>query len=841
MVAAAPLPDLDPALRDAAAWSSGMTYRSRSGIDDDNTHVTGSVFVPRGNAPAGGFPVVALAPRSVGTTPECAASLSPDLLGNSAAARALLDAGYVVFVPDYQGLGQTGDKAGYHPYLDSTTAGYVLIDGVRATKALVPVPTSNSWAALGSVEGGQAAWAANELVEDYGSGLDLIATASLSPAADFEGLADAAAAGALTAEQKLMYVRFLAALKNEHRYDLELDDYRRGVAQQNWDALLACRGADALALAAQIPPQDLQPVDAPALDRLRGYLQKTTLPQGPTSAPMYVIYGGRDPATPAAWTDRALTRACQMGDSIQMSFRPDAGGVESLAAVGWIIDRLKGSGAANDCAAYLAARNEPPTTTYVPSRERRVPSEESGSSATSGAPHRGGISLTTGWLPMAVQLLALASVIVSVGRRPPDWIRRWIPGALMVGFATAAALRLFVAHQGWTARAVSWQAVFWNVALGFAVAAAVFGWRGVAWWRRTVSLLAVGLCVLSGGLALNAATGYFPTMSALWRQVTGSHPDDWVDEETLAQLVRDDVRPAEGVVVWIDTPNDHSGFGHRRELVYLPPAWFGSKPPPELPAVMMLGGEFSQPSDWPVAADAVTTLDRFAAAHGGNAPVVVFPDTTGSLSNDTECVNGPRGNAADHLIKDVVPFVISKFRVSADPSRWGLVGWSSGGTCAAMTAVMHPELFGAFVALDGQLGPNAGTRRQTIARLFGGDEQAWADFDPRTVIERHGSYPEMAAWLGVSEKMAPEHWAAGSAPPSAHELGDWDNYSEEHAANARRLCLLLSGHNVECSVVGYGGAHDFASAGMAFASALPWLAGRLGTPEVPRIPLPGAG
>ncbi|HEX5144885.1 MAG TPA: alpha/beta hydrolase-fold protein, partial [Mycobacterium sp.] len=243
-------------------------------------------------------------------------------------------------------------------------------------------------------------------------------------------------------------------------------------------------------------------------------------------------------------------------------------------------------------------------------------------------------------------------------------------------------------------------------------------------------------------------------------------------------------------------------------------------------------------SDWPVAADAVRMLDRFAATHRGNAPVFVFPDTTGSLSNDTECVNGPRGNAADHLVKDVVPFVISRFGVSPDPARWGLVGWSSGGTCALMTAVMHPDMFGAFVALDGQLGPNVGTKRQTFARLFGGDENAWAAFDPRTVIERHGRYDNMAAWLGVSDEIPTEHHVVGGhLPPGAVE--EWDTYSEEHAANARKLCLLLSGHNVECSVVGYGGSHDFVSAGKAFEAALPWLAGRLGTPDVPTRALPG--
>lgn len=277
VVSDAPPANLDPSVRDASSWARGMTYRSRSGIDDDNTHVTGSVFVPKGDPPEGGYPVVALAPETIGTAADCAASLSPNLLGSSADVAALLKAGYVVFVPDYQGLGKPSDgKTVYHPYLDSTTAGYVIIDGVRAAKTLASAPTSTSWAVLGSFEGGQAAWATNELVDNYGSGLNLIATASLSPIADFEGLADAAMAGTLTPDQKLVYVAFLAALKNENPYELELDDYRRGTAEQNWDALLSCQSAQRSALAEQIPPDDLRPATPEALATLRGYLQKTT-------------------------------------------------------------------------------------------------------------------------------------------------------------------------------------------------------------------------------------------------------------------------------------------------------------------------------------------------------------------------------------------------------------------------------------------------------------------------------------------------------------------------------------------------------------------------------------
>ena len=357
VVSDAPLANLDPALSDAASWTRGMTYRSRSGIDDDNTHVTGSVFVPKGDPPEGGFPVVALAPETVGTAADCAASLSPNLLGNSATVQALLKAGFVVFVPDYQGLGHPADgKNIYHPYLDSTTAGYVIIDGVRAARTMVPA-ASTSWAALGSFEGGQAAWATNELVENYGSGMDLIATASTSPVADFEGLADAAVAGSLTPDQKLIYVAFLAAVKSEYPYDVELDDYRRGTAEQNWDALLSCQNnTERSALAEQIRPDDLRPANPDALKALRGYMQKTTLPQGVTSAPMYVIYGGRDSAIPAAWTERALTRACKTGDVIQIAYWPDQGRqqIDPVATIGWLGDRFKSISSANDCESFIA-------------------------------------------------------------------------------------------------------------------------------------------------------------------------------------------------------------------------------------------------------------------------------------------------------------------------------------------------------------------------------------------------------------------------------------------------------------------------------------------------------
>lgn len=354
------LTNIDPAVRAASSQAKRLTYTSRSGVNDAYTHVTGSVFVPKGKSPEGGFPIVALGHATEGTTSDCAPSLFPDLLQAAPTVAALLDAGYVVSVPDYQGLGHPADgDQTYHPYLDSTTAGYNMIDAVRAARTAVP-DTSTAWAALGSDEGGQAAWAANELAESYGYGLKLIGTASVSPIANVEGIADAAQAGTLTPAQKPVLVAFLAALKEEYEYDVDLDDYRRGAAAQHWDQMLACQ-SDGVArraqLAAEIAPDDLRPADAEALTRLRGYLQKTNLPQGPAQAPMLVMYGEQDAVTPAAWTRHALDRACGMGDVIAIELRPDAarGQIDPVAALGWIAARFASAPAPNDCPSSAAS------------------------------------------------------------------------------------------------------------------------------------------------------------------------------------------------------------------------------------------------------------------------------------------------------------------------------------------------------------------------------------------------------------------------------------------------------------------------------------------------------
>jgi S-formylglutathione hydrolase FrmB len=429
-----------------------------------------------------------------------------------------------------------------------------------------------------------------------------------------------------------------------------------------------------------------------------------------------------------------------------------------------------------------------------------------------------------GWLPATIQVLAAVALIAAVSRRSGRWQIRWLPWAVMVGAGLAAAAYWYTASEGLSGSNPAPHALWiWIGLSGFAAAVLLVGWRKARWWRRGVSFAAVPLSLLAAALALNLWVGYFPTVETAWNQFTAGPLPDQTDQVTVAAMQKARKIPSKGQVVSVDIADTASGFRHRGELVYLPPAWFSSYPAPKLPTIMMIGGEFNTPADWLRTGQAIKTIDQFAAAHHGYAPVLVFVDPGGSFNNDTECVNGLRGNSADHLTKDVVPYMEAKFGVSTDRAKWAVAGWSMGGTCAVDLAVMHPEMFGAFEDIAGDIGPNAGNKDQTIARLFGGNAGTWAAWDPTTVINRHGLYSGLSGWFDVNGSQA--------AVLSTHNIHD-----QAGAANA--LCAAGAANGISCAVETRPGKHDWPYASRAFAAALPWLAGQIGTPDVPSTPLP---
>lgn len=444
------------------------------------------------------------------------------------------------------------------------------------------------------------------------------------------------------------------------------------------------------------------------------------------------------------------------------------------------------------------------------------------------------VSLMHGWLPIAAQALAAALLILAIGWRNRRWRTVSLPIAAAAGLAVTAATYWFIFANGLSGEPAPNPLWIWVTLTGLAAAVALLGWRSAGRRRRTASLLAVPMSALCAGLMLNLWVGYFPTVQTAWGQLTGGPLPGQTDSDTVAKMVAARAVPAKGKVVPVNITGP-SKFKHRGELVYLPPAYFASDPPPALPTVMMIGGQFNTAADWIRAANAVSTIDDFAARNGGNAPVFVFADSGGAFNNDTGCVNGVRGNAADHLTEDVVPYMVEHFGVSDDPANWGAVGWSSGGTCALNLTVKYPELFSTFVDIDGDLAPNAGTKAQTIERLFGGNAAAYDDWDPAVVMERHGDYDGAAGWFAVSEPSTVAAIAGAALQDEPKERAPESNPT----AAARTLCRLGNEYGIDCAVVPAGGKHDWPFAAKAFAAALPWLAWQIDTPEAAEVALPG--
>ena len=346
LVSAENLTDLDPRLADVGVRAAKITYRSTNSDTGQPTVVSGTVFVPDGDAPKEGWRIVSLGHGSTGINTACAPSATTELGGQRDLIASLVQTGVAVTMADYEGLGAPGP----HPYLAARTAGLNVIDAVRAARSVFD-GISTTWAAVGGSQGGGAVWAADEEAGFYAPELQLVGAVALVPAADVSGLVDRAVARTLSVDQRAAFQWFLASAARLHP-DLVLDDFRRGAAAANWDLLSSC-DEDSGRDPSIIGIDDLTPATPQAAAIAKRILTAWALPQGPLTAPLLVAYGGKDSFIDPQWTTAALARACREGGSIQARFDPEGthASVRVDDLVAWLADRFTGKPATSDCPA----------------------------------------------------------------------------------------------------------------------------------------------------------------------------------------------------------------------------------------------------------------------------------------------------------------------------------------------------------------------------------------------------------------------------------------------------------------------------------------------------------
>jgi S-formylglutathione hydrolase FrmB len=256
-----------------------------------------------------------------------------------------------------------------------------------------------------------------------------------------------------------------------------------------------------------------------------------------------------------------------------------------------------------------------------------------------------------------------------------------------------------------------------------------------------------------------------------------------------------------GVVGAMDIPPGTSGFGHRKGVLYLPPAFLDTSRT-ALGVIIMLGGAPGGPEDWTRGGFAARTADAYAAEHHGVAPILAFVDHNGSFTTDTECVDGPAGKAETFLSGDVPRFLSALLHVPVDPRGWAIAGFSEGGTCAFEIAARHPDVYGTFIDLAGDRAPNLGSPAETLQKLYAGNRAAMAAHDPDNLLRPH-QFHNLRGWFlaGFSDS---RHVAVA-----------------ERLASAARVAGITVSNNV------LAGGHTWRFAAAAFRAVLPSVASQL--------------
>jgi fermentation-respiration switch protein FrsA (DUF1100 family) len=153
-----PVDDLE--IGASTAWR--MMYLSES-LEGEPIVVTGAALVPSGEAPAGGRPVLTIAHGTSGIADECAPSKHPvatelSLLGP------FVDAGYLVVLSDYEGLG--------------------VLDGALAARGLPDADAGDQLSIFGYSQGGHGALWAGQLAAAWAPDYDLVGTVAGAPATE---------------------------------------------------------------------------------------------------------------------------------------------------------------------------------------------------------------------------------------------------------------------------------------------------------------------------------------------------------------------------------------------------------------------------------------------------------------------------------------------------------------------------------------------------------------------------------------------------------------------------------------------------------------------------------
>ena len=157
-----------------------LLYRSTD-VDGQKIAVSGSLALPKGKVPKGGWPLITYAHGTTGAADSCAPSRGYDASDLTSYAypllRSWLKAGYAVVRTDYEGLGTPG----VHHFLLGLSEGRSVLDAARAAREFAPRKLSKRLIISGHSQGGHAALFAASLAPTWTPELRVRGTVAFAP------------------------------------------------------------------------------------------------------------------------------------------------------------------------------------------------------------------------------------------------------------------------------------------------------------------------------------------------------------------------------------------------------------------------------------------------------------------------------------------------------------------------------------------------------------------------------------------------------------------------------------------------------------------------------------
>jgi len=353
-------------LTDAAALPSAarnllVMYHSTS-EDGKDVAVTGTVAIPAGDPPAGGWPVTTWTHGTTGIAPFCAPSLDTpagpehQFLGmHEVVMDDYVKRGYVVVATDYEGLGPPG----IHPFLQGASEAHGALDLIRAAREIDP-RVGTRYVAIGHSQGGQADLFTAALGPTYVPELKLLGNIALAPASHIQATLNAMMHASAPSYALGYAIYVLESFASNHR-DVKLKKILTPQAlahlPQTLDACITSTVSKGYWATAIPKDQFIPGADMTDVEKIAAQNEPSRLT---IRVPTLIAQGTADDTVMPAWTDNVVHALCKNGTPLEYAVYRGATHETVLTAAtarmqAWVDARFAGKAAESNCSALPSA------------------------------------------------------------------------------------------------------------------------------------------------------------------------------------------------------------------------------------------------------------------------------------------------------------------------------------------------------------------------------------------------------------------------------------------------------------------------------------------------------